>query len=358
MKKLSLLLSTALVLSMPAFSVMGEALEADDASAVIEVATAEDLAAMNEDLTADYVLTADIDLGGEVWTPIGSFSPAGEEGEEAEMPDLAAAFTGTFNGQGHSISNFTVGDEAGICTGLFGCIANTDVGNFTVENVVSDGTVMASAVVGYSYCSAVHDVTLNGATITAHAGELSSEGMYGGVVAAGMMSTISDCTATADLTIPDGTANTGIIGGGLELTSVINCKASGTVTAGNNCYGLGGISGCGFGAEEFTGCTAENVTITAGNDCYWIGGLTGYAGGFEDESLGIPKTAVSGCTVSGCEITTGENADGVSAIVGAGFFMEGLAEAYGSDAYAEPTSFDVTDCTAENVTINGEAAEA
>ena len=70
------------------------------------------------------------------------------------------------------------------------------------------------------------------------------------------------------------------------MTSVVGCTATGTVTAGNNCYGLGDVSGCGFAAEQFTDNVAENVAITAGDNCYWIGGITGYAGGFPDESLG------------------------------------------------------------------------
>ncbi len=319
---------------------------------VIEIKTAEELEAIHENLSGNFVLAADIDLGGMEWTPLGSFVQAGEEGEEAETPDMEYAFTGTFDGQGHTISNFTINQPEGWALGLFGCIANTEIGNFMVENAAADGTVMVSAVVGYSYCSTVHDVTVDGAVITAHASEMSGEGMYGGVVAAGMMSTITGCSADADIIIPDNTANAGIVGGGLELTSVTDSSASGTITAGDNCYGLGGISGCGFGAGEFTGCTAENVTVTAGDNCYWIGGLTGYAGGYEDEEAGIPVTEISGCIVKDIEITTGENADGIGEIVGAGFFMEGLAEAYGMDIYANPTVYNVSDCTTENVTIS------
>ena len=338
------------------------AIAAESEAEVIEIATAEELAAVNDNLSGNYVLTADIDLEGAQWTPIGSFVQQGEEGEEAEMPDLSYAFTGTFDGQGHTISNFTVNQPENWAIGLFGCIANTQVGNFTVENAVVDGMVMVSGVVGYSFCSDVNDVTLDGAVITAHAGELSGEGMYGGIVGAGMMSTIENCTARADITIPDGTANAGLVGGGLEMTSVIGCTATGTVTAGSNCYGLGGISGCGFGAEEFSGCTARDVVITTGDDCFWIGGVTGYAGGYDAEEAGIPITAVTGCSVSNVQITTGSGADGVDELVGAGFYHEGLAEAYGADYYAEPTKYVITDCDVQDMVISSadeeEAGEA
>ena len=132
------------------------------------------------------------------------------------------------------------------------------------------------------------------------------------------------------ITIPEGTANAGIVGGGLEQTSVIGCKGTGTITAGDNCYGLGGISGCGFGAEEFTDCAASDITITTGNDCYWIGGITGYAGGYEDQAFGIPVTVFTGCTAENVTVTTGENADGIGELVGSGFYSEEAAEMMGT----------------------------
>lgn len=327
-----------------------------EAAEAVEIATAEDLAAINKDLSASYVLTADIDLAGVEWTPIGTFAPSGEGEEEQEIPSADYAFTGSFDGQGHTISNLTINQPEGWALGLFGCVANADVGNFTLKNAAVDGTVMVADAVGYAYCATVHDITLEGGTVTAHASEMSGEGMYGGIVGAGMGALISNCTAQADIVLPDNTANAGIVSGGLELTSVVNCAATGSVTAGNNCYGLGGVSGCGFGAEAFDGDTAENVTITCGDNCFWIGGITGYAGGFEAEEAGVPVTAVTGCKAVNVAVTTGANADGVSAIIGAGFYNEQVAEAMGAP-FDQPTTFTLANCEAENVTVNGEAAE-
>ena len=357
MKKRTLLLTASILCMSFGMGAFAEETEMpEENNEIIEIATAEELAAVRDNLAGSYVLTADIDLNGAEWTPIGSFVQQGTEGGEAEMPDLSAAFTGTFDGQGHTISNFVINRPEEWAVGLFGCAANTEVGNFTVENAVVDGTTMVSAVVGYSFCSTIHDVNVYNAVITAHASEISEEGMYGAVAGAGMMSTITDCEVSADITLPDNTANAGLVGGGLELTSVIRSSATGTITAGDNCYGLGGISGCGFGAEEFTDCIAENVSITAGSGCFWIGGVTGYAGGYAVQEAGIPVTRVTGCHVSGVDITAGEDAEGIHAIVGAGFYHEGLAEAYGVDYYANPTEYVIEDCTAENVTVNGEEA--
>ena len=313
---------------------------------VIEISTAEELAAVADDLSADYVLVADIDLEGMDWTPIGSFVPSGESEEEQETPSADEAFTGTFNGNGYTISNLSVSQPEDWALGLFGCISNAEVGNFTLAGASVEGSMMLADVVGYSHFSRVWDVSLINGSISANATEMSAEGMYGGIVGAGMGSVIEGCRAQADITIPDGTANAGIVGGGLEMTSVIDCQASGTVTAGNSCYGLGGISGCGFAAEEFTDCTANDVTITAGDDCFWIGGITGYTGGYEDESFGMPVTVLTNCTARNVTVTAGENADGVDDIVGAGFFNEEVAQSQGAP-FDQPTVFELVDCRAE-----------
>lgn len=324
-----------------------------EGDAPIEIATAEALAAINDNLSGHYILTADIDLEGAEWTPIGAYAPSGESEEEQEIPAVETAFTGTFDGQGHTIRNLTINQPEGWAMGLFGCANNAQIDNFTLENASVDATLMSADVVGYAYCSTVSGVTLTGGKVTAHAGEMSAEGMYGGIVGTGMGSMIENCSAQADIALPDGTANAGIIGGGLEMTSVVGCTATGTVTAGNNCYGLGGISGCGFAAEQFTDCTAGDVTITAGDDCYWIGGITGYAGGFADEGLGMPVTVFKNCAVKNVSVTTGENADGVDDIVGAGFYNEEVAAANGAP-FDQPTQFELVDCTVEN----GDAAAA
>ena len=335
----------------------GEQGAEDSTGTVIEISTAEELAAINNNLSASYVLTADIDLGGAEWTPIGSFVQLGSEGEEAETPNPEYAFTGTFDGQGHIISNFQINQPEGWAVGLFGAVSNAQIGNFILKNVKVTGTTIVGGVVGYAFCSTVYDVKAEDITVTGNGTEMSEEGMYGGIVGAGMASMIKGCSANANIIVPDNSGNGGIVGGGLEMTNAVDCTASGSVTAGNNCYGIGGISGCGFAAEVFTDNTAENVTITVGDNCFWIGGITGYAGGFEDEILGMPVTAFTGCKVNGITITAGEKTEGVGAIVGAGFFREGLAEAYGVEAYANPTVFTLTDCESSNVTLNGETVE-
>ncbi len=159
-----------------------------------------------------------------------------------------------------------------------------------------------------------------------------------------MGSLISGCAVQADIVIPDGTANAGLIGGGLEMTSVVSCTATGSVTAGNNCYGIGGISGCGFAAEQFTGLTAQDVTITVGGSCRWIGGITGYAGGYPAEELGMPVTVFTGCRALNVAVNAEAGAEGVGSIVGSGFYSGELAA--GGAPFDQPTQFILVDCEA------------
>ena len=310
---------------------------------IIEIDSAEKLAAINEDLSGNYVLTADIDLAGIDWTPIGAFVMGG--GEEGEVPDMTAAFTGTFDGQGHTISNLTVDQPEGWALGLFGCAANARISNFTLENACVDGSVMAADTVGYAYCSTLSDIKLVNGKVTAHYTELSQEGMYGGIIGAGLGSLITGCDVQADIAIPDGTANAGIVGGGLQMTSVIDCTATGSVTAGSNCYGIGGISGCGFTSEQFTNLTARDVVISVGDDCFWIGGITGYAGGYPIDELGMPVTVFTDCKALNVTVNAGASAEGIGDIVGSGFYSDELA-AMGAP-FDEPTKFELINCAAE-----------
>ena len=70
------------------------------------------------------VLTADIDLNNEPWTPIG--------------PDKDSAYTGTFDGQGHTVKNLsvTVNVQPGRA-GLFGCVKDGTIRKLTVAGSVS-----------------------------------------------------------------------------------------------------------------------------------------------------------------------------------------------------------------------------
>ena len=87
-----------------------------------QIASAEQLQLVRENLAGHYVLVADIDLSGyENWEPIGAFRSLSDAPEDAEVPNPDYAFTGTFDGAGHTITNLTVSAASPMGAGLFGC---------------------------------------------------------------------------------------------------------------------------------------------------------------------------------------------------------------------------------------------
>ena len=87
---------------------------------------------------ANAVLTADIDLGGIDWTPIGAGSSYWYATGTIEVTN--AGFAGMFDGQGHAVSNFNI-NESSEAGGLFGIVTGT-VKNLGVLNVMYDSTVL------------------------------------------------------------------------------------------------------------------------------------------------------------------------------------------------------------------------
>lgn len=80
-------------------------------------------------LKGNFVLAADIDMTGVLWTPIGKYKSSNND------TDYSLEFKGNFNGLGHTISNLTMNGDFtyngdGQAAGLFGNIATTyDVQN-------------------------------------------------------------------------------------------------------------------------------------------------------------------------------------------------------------------------------------
>lgn len=216
---------------------------ADDAD-VIEIDTVDELKAVKDNLVGNYKLTANIDLGGEAWTPIGTTTNDATDG----------SFAGTFDGNGYTIYNFTVtakSDSKQCRYGFFGVLTGT------VKNLrIAQATYTADA--------------WNCGSIAAFTGQLN-----GG--------TLSGCETAADVTVlvKDGTNKfraAGIFGYGKG--TVEYCVNRATVKGGiiSNYY-FGGITG-GFINGTMSYCvnygTVDATVVPTNNDSYaWIGGIGG-----------------------------------------------------------------------------------
>ncbi|GEM_PF-2801062 len=279
-----------------------------------QISTAEELDKIREDMNASYVLVNDIDLQGVSWTPIGEYVPGG--GEEGEVPDPNYSFNGNFDGNGHTISNFTIDNY--FVTGIFGCANKSTIKNINITNAEVRGGLMAACVVGYIYNGELAYINLQGQNkVTAYSGEMGLD-MVGGIGGGSMLTTASDCFASVDIVAEDGGKDIGLAFGGYEDCSISGCVTSGKITVGNDAFGIGGITGCNFGGDKISDCSSE-VEISTGDNAYLVGGIAGYTGGFEE------KTIVNNCT-SNVKFNLGENATRIGAILGGGFFKQEYAE--------------------------------
>jgi len=289
-----------------------------------QIATAEQLDRVRDDLKAHYVLTDDIDLSGyENWIPIGAFQSLSDAPEDAEVPHPDFAFTGTFDGAGHTIANLTVSCEAPMGAGLFGCASGTEsgaasIGHFTLKDVNVSGFYLVGGAVGLQFMScSVTDIHL--------VGENHLTGMQGigGIVGTGF-DLISDCSATADITVSgDDGACAGVIAGGTTMSSIKNCEVTGgSITAnGNATWGFGALCGAPWGAPEITDCKVSGTVITvSGENNRLVGGLVGFGGSYDPTA----PAQISGCTVEDVSIVVSETTDSVGGLIGAGKeMMEG-----------------------------------
>lgn len=300
------------------------------------IETAEQLDSIRENLEASYILAADIDLSGyENWIPIGNMTFSNVDMETGEM-DMSVAFSGSFDGNGHTITNLSCStDQNMVAVGLFGCsvgsVENLTVENFTVEG---DETVMASGgVIGYAIAGNASGITMKGKN------HITGINCVGGIVG-GSMAQVTDCsventtvTVIGDNDFSDGKIIQcdvaecgGLIVGGSFAGILDNCTASGLVEAtGNEPVGLGGIAGCIQCIDHITGNTAD-VVIEAGNG-HAIGGLCGYAG-IGDDGDGVVDDP---CVVTDCSVTIDINADGathVGGLIGTGLYFYGMEDRF------------------------------
>ena len=164
-------------------------------------------------------VTADIDLQGAEWRPIGDYAFS------------RTSFNGVFDGQGHTISNFKVTKKvvwtekvADASYGFFGNVKGT-VKNLTIKNatVTPEGGKFAAALIGRLHAGATVD---NCHVIDSSATSLSWQ--VGGLVAQSNGNTITNCSVTGTTVSGLGAAGAlvGMIMTAGEYT-IDNCHVSG-----------------------------------------------------------------------------------------------------------------------------------
>ena len=229
------------------------------------------------------VLTADIDLKNEAWTPIG----IGKDTRKEDLP-----YSGTFDGNGHTISGLNVnyGDKNG---GLFCHVKSATIKNLTVAGSVTyssgDGIVYGG-IVGCANSSTIENCT-NRCTVT-------GTWYAGGIVGWSVDSDIIGCANFGNISSPFRSG--GICG---RITGQVD--AYGIDATIRDCYNVGMVSGKYAGG--ITGQSdSGNIDILIAN-CYNVGSLHG--SNDRGEIIGDPLSASSLTTIDNCYyLPTGNSA--------------------------------------------------
>lgn len=203
-----------------------------------------------------YVQTADIDLENMTWEPIGVRL---KNGKNAPM------FFGSYNGQGHSITNLYVNREEKFA-GLFGSFN----GNGAIENLIVYGEVNSTANSAGGICGEICNdggIIRNCAFIGDVNGALEATG---GVVGyAWQSSTVENCYHNGSVT--NSTNNTA---GGVVGKATAGSDAAGDVNI-RNCYHVGAVTSGEGVTGGVVGFTAELNNFTGSvyiNNCYYLKG--------------------------------------------------------------------------------------
>lgn len=212
-------------------------------------------------------LTDNIDM-----SSIANFAPIGTE---------TAPYTGTFNGNNHSISGLSVSGSNYV--GLFGYVNGATIqsinlcdSQITATNAGGIDT-STGGIVGFATGAAkIENCSTNNIKINA-----ANSRHIGGIIGRGEASTkISNCTNTSSF---GGTYNVGGIAGSLYGGSITNCGNSGNLPA-------TGASGCVGG---IVGCTSTGQISTCYNTGEITGGSNARVGGIVGLSDGSPS--ISDC---------------------------------------------------------------
>jgi hypothetical protein len=237
-----------------------------------------------DDWGGHFKLMADIDLGGYTGTSyniIGSLSGPG-------------LFTGTFDGNRHTIYNFSYKTTGEYYIGLFGTVggldAEAEIKNLRLVDPNLDvGTGGdAGALVGLWY----RPGTLSGCQVIG--GHIRGRGGIGAIIGTNMHGNVSRCYSSTDIAAI--TVGNGLAGGLVGINnfgSISECGTGGSVTSSGNI--AGGLVGWGGSESGVTNCYSTAV-VTAQE---FVGGLVGNNGSPITNSYAVGSVSGTGTYVGG-----------------------------------------------------------
>lgn len=288
----------------------------------------------------EVILLSDIDMSGLTWTPIGNLHGSTFNNSSTSLGSDGHAFTGVFNGNGHSISNLAMSTDTEQCYGLFGVCSSATIKNLTIGSsctlqVTNEAMTASSAygfVAGLLNQSTIENVTVEGTVLESliDKGSGKNMGVLAGIAGYACSSTVTGCRFSGsikrvrsnvyDNSLGSGTA--AIVGfargtSGQPVT-ITDCVNAGNIYAETN--RVAGILGSTSGnyiirdcenAGTVHACVAEAVNAGWGSGLR-VGGILGFSSNTKAANIGL----IERCTNSGTVVSDADAKTQTGGIVG------------------------------------------
>jgi 5-hydroxyisourate hydrolase-like protein (transthyretin family) len=242
---------------------------------------------VRNNLDKEFVLTADLDSSTAGYSSVASssansnngFLPLARDTDTGSAGYQGTKFTGTFDGNGHTISGLTIDRESTDYVGLFGVVDGDVVQNVGVENVDITGNRNVGGLVGRS------ESTVTKSYVT---GSVTGNGNYvGGLVGQNEDGTVKTSYATGDVT-STGSQVGGLVGSNED--TVKTSYATGDVTGSSD---VGGLVGSNLRTVKTSYATGDvtGSSLTGGLVGFSLGTVTdGY---WDVDTTGRSSSALS-----------------------------------------------------------------
>ena len=232
------------------------------------ITNSQELQAMKEDISANYILGNNIPASGtSSWNGGNGFSTVGS----------SSPFTGSLDGQGYSVQGLHI-DSSNERIGLFSQTDGATIQNLALTNLDITGQKSVGGLIGVSDNSVVQNIDANG--------DITGTGDNVGMVIGYSYNDVSDITVSGTV------QGTNYIGGvvGVHRGNMNNAQATTTVTGSQ---AVGGITGYAYQAG-----TLSNIDYDGSVEATveWAGGISGahYGGNLENATISGSVVSANG----------------------------------------------------------------
>ena len=258
--------------------------------------------------------TADIDLQGAAWNPIGYSDNAG------------ACFSGHYDGDNHVICNAIssgLTDNGYTSAGIFGFVWNGSVSNLHIENVTFSAAgvgnyAFAGGLAGTAYASEITNCSASNSKISSNT-SYNNNNCAGGLVGYSIGSTFSKCAANNNI-VTSTSYSGGFVGEqdddyeGVDASKFVDCYVAGSTVNVSSPNSNGFSMAGGFCGEvtgdvlDLTNCFVYDtaVSVTADN-MTTLNSIGIFAGNLYKNSPYSAKITTNNCYYGKVTLTPGSN---------------------------------------------------